>query len=157
MAALDFETQKQVAIFNQEKTTEVAQLLGSEFHHWLIQQTLEGKWSEEDVVSIVCRKNKENQLVMATLDEATQKQAAVFSKEKTCSIVSYMEDEGDFLPWLYEEAEKGEWDQKMVFAALAKEEVDGKAVVVARRKKGKPCVNIQHQPHFIFSLCSSGN
>ena len=45
------------------------------------------------------------------------------------------ENEGDFLQWLYEEAEKGHWDQTMVFAALAKEEMDGKAIITTRRKK----------------------
>ena len=46
---------------------------------------------------------------------------------------------------MYEEAEQGEWDQAMVFAALAKEEVDGKAVVVPQRKKGKTFLNL----HFL--------
>ena len=104
------------------------------------------------------RKNAENQLVMATLDEETQKQVAVFDRAKTCSIIPFM-DKGDFLPWLYEEAVNGRWDQMMVFGALAKEEVDGKEVIVARRKKGDAFMNIQHYSLFIntFSQCSSGN
>ena len=82
---------------------------------------------------------------------------AAFNKGKTCSVVPYM-DEGDFLPWLYEEAEKGEWDQKMVFDALAKEEVDGKAVIVPRIKKGKTFEKF-NIIHFLkkISQCSSGN
>ena len=93
------------------------------------------------------------------LPKETQKQVAAFNKDKTCSVVPYMEEEGDFLRWLYEEAEKGQWDQKMVFAALVKEEVDGKSVIVPRRKKGKTFVNIQLHSLFktIFPQCSSGN
>ena len=136
-ANLDEATQKLAAVLDQEKTIEVAHLMNAHFVQWLIQQANEGEWPKEDVASIVCRNNADNQLVLSTLDEKTQKQVAVFNKTKTCSILPYMEDEGDFLLWLYKEAEKGEWDQKMVFAALAKEEVDGKAVIVARRRKGK--------------------
>ena len=159
LSLLDKDVQKEVSPWNRNRINKIAHLLSSDYVQWIVQQASEDQWGKDDVASIVCRKNKTNQLVMSTLDEETQKQAAVLDKAKTCSIVPYMEDEGNFLPWLYEEAEKGEWDQNMVFAALAKEEVDGKAVIVARRKKGKTFVNIQHQPLFktIFSQCSSGN
>merc|ERR1719500_1982940 len=40
----------------------------------------------------------------------------------------------DFLQWLYQEAEEGRWDQKMVFKALTKEEVDGKVNITTRIK-----------------------
>ena len=39
-------------------------------------------------------------------------------------------------------------NDKLKPAHLAKEEVDGKAVIVPRRKKGETCSNIQHQPLF---------
>ena len=153
----DSDVQLEAAVWNLEATSKIAHMMSADFVQWLISQANEGNWSKEDVGSIVCRKNGDNQLILATLDKETQKQAAVFNHAKTCNAVPYMED--DFLPWLYEEAEKGEWDQKMVFAALAKEEVDGKAVIVPRRKKGKTFVNIQRQTLFktIFSQCSSGN
>ena len=138
---LDFETQKQAAMFNPEKTLEVAHLMVAEFVLWLIKQAQEGNWSKEEVGSVVFRRNSEDQLIIATLNEETQKQVAVFNKAKTCSAVPYMEDEGDFLPWLYEEAEKGEWDQKMVFEALVKEELDGKASFSPRIKPGISIVN----------------
>ena len=44
-----------MAVINQEKTSEVAHLLDLEFHHWLVQQALEGKWEKEDVADIVCK------------------------------------------------------------------------------------------------------
>ena len=117
---------------------------------WLVEQAMEGQLEKEKVGALLCEEDNKRSVLISLLDEETQRQAATFNKTKTCSAVTYMEYEGDFLPWLYEEAEKGEWDQKMVFAALAKEEVDGKAVVVSRRKKGKTFGNIQHQP--LFSL-----
>ena len=112
---------------------------------WLGEQAMEGQLEKEKVGALLCEEDNKRSVLISLLDEETQRQAATFNKTKTCSAVTYMEYEGDFLPWLYEEAEKGEWDQKMVFAALAKEEVDGKAVIVARRKKGKTFVNIQLQ------------
>ena len=159
LSLLDKDVQKEVSLWNRNRTNMIAHLLSQDHVQWLVQQAMEGKWGKEEAADVVFRKNADDQLVMATLDEETQKQAAVFNKDKTCSIVPFMEDDGNFLRWLFEEAEKGEWDQKMVFDALAKEEVDGKAVIVARRKKGKTFVNIQHHILFKtnFSQCSFGN
>ena len=140
MATLDEETQKQAVMLNQEKTSKVAHLVKLEFVCWLIEMANKGKWSKEDIASIVCKKDRENQLVLARLDIETQKQVAVYNKAKTCQVVPYM-DEGDFLSWLYQEAVDGRWYQ--VLAALAREEVDGKAVIVSRRKKGTSFINIR--------------
>ena len=137
LSLLDNDVQKEVSPWNWDETNKIAHKLGSECVQWLVQQILEGKWEKEDAADVVFRKNRDNRLILATLDKETQKQAAVFNKAKTCSAVPHMEEEGEFLQWLYEEAEKGRWDQKMVFGALVKEEVDGKAVVVPRRKKSK--------------------
>ena len=110
--------------------------MDANFVKWLIQQANESKWSKEDVGSIVCKKNADNQLILATLDEETQKEVAVFNKAKTCSALPYMEKEGDFIQWLYQEAVEGRWDQQMVFKALIKEEVDGQVQITPRIKPG---------------------
>ena len=47
----------------------------------------------------------------------------------------------DFLQWLYQEAIEGRWDQSMVFEAVVKEELDGKAYIKPRIKPGKSIVN----------------
>ena len=135
VSLLDVHTQRDMALWNKKRTIEVAHLMSGDFHKWLIHQATEGMWSKEEVGNIVCRKNADNQLILATLDGETLKQAAALNKAKTCSAVPYMDDKGDFLQWLYEEAEKGHWDQTMVFAALAKEDVDGKSIITTRRKK----------------------
>ena len=143
LSTLDERSQKRLAILYQEKTSEVAHLLSAEFVLWLIEMANEGKWSKEAVGSIVCRKNINDQLILATLDKKIQREVAVFNKTKTCTTLPYME-EGDFLQWLYQEAIEGRWNEQMVFGVLAKEEVDGKAFFVPRRKKGIVFVNIQH-------------
>ena len=141
--------QQKVALWNPGATNEIAHLMPREFIQWLISQANEGKCSDqgkrqrkkqrarqrEEVGSIVCRKNRDNQLILGTLDKETQKQVAVFNKAKTISAVPYMD--ADFLQWLYQEAVKGRWDRPMVFKALKKEEVDGKTVIVAHLPKGK--------------------
>ena len=91
----------------------------------------------------MCSRNKNNMVVMTTLNQETQKQVAVFNQAETCSILPFIDD-GDFLQWLYQEAVAGRWDQNLVFGALAKEDVNGKTVVVTRRKKGTKSIIIQH-------------
>ena len=123
-----------MAVLDHEKTIEVAHLMSSHFVQWLIQQANKGVWFKEDVDSIVWKMNADRQLVLATLNEETQKQAAVFNKAKTISAVPYMDT--DFLQWLYQEADEGRWNQQMVFKALIKEEVDGKVNITTRIKAG---------------------
>ena len=132
---LDFSIQQEVALWNPGATNKIAHLASLELIQWLISQANEGMWSKEDVGSILCRKNTDNQLILATLDAETQMQVAVFNKAKTCGAAPYMDTE--FLQWLYQEAVEGRWDQSTVFKALKKEDVDGKTVIVAHLAKGK--------------------
>ena len=137
---MDFDTQKQVAYWSQEETNNAAHLASDDFIQWLILQAKDGKWPKKEVGSIVCRKNADNQLILATFDEETQKEVAVFNKAKTCSAVPYMDT--DFLRWLYEEAVEGRWDQSMVFEAVVKEELDGKASFSPRIKPGRSILRL---------------
>ena len=132
LSALDFETQKEVANKKKQRTNEVAHLMSAEFCQWLIQMADEGKWSKEAVGDIMCRKNAENQLILGTLDEETQKRVAEFNKLSTCGILCDM-DKGDFLSWLYHEAENGRWDRAMVFSTLKRENIDGEFVILAEQ------------------------
>ena len=108
----DSDIQIEAAMLNPEATSTIAHMLSQDFVQWLISQANEGNWSKEEVGSIVCRKNRDNQLILATLDEETKKEVAVFNKEKTISAVPYMD--ADFLQWLYQEAVEDRWDQSMV-------------------------------------------
>ena len=130
----DPDAQIEAAAWNEEATIKIAHMLSTEFIQWLISQAKEGNWSKEEVASSVCRKNADNQLVLATLDEEHQRQAAVFDNEKTISAVPYMDV--DFLQWLYQEAVEGRWEKSMVFAAIIKEELDGKASLSPKIKPG---------------------
>ena len=141
---LDKEVQKQAAALNREKTLEVAHLMSADFVQWLLQQASMAWHGKKDVDSIVWKMNADRQLVLATLNEETQKQAAVFNKAKTISAVPYMD--ADFLQWLYQEAVEGRWDQSMVFEAVVKEELDGKASFSPRIKPGKSIVNFLSCP-----------
>ena len=91
LSLLGCETQKQVANWSPEETKTNAHLMGTNFVEWLIHMALEENWPKEDVGSIVCSKNADNQLILATLNEETQKEVAVFNKAKTCSALPYME------------------------------------------------------------------
>ena len=153
LSLLDFEHQKEVALWNKKGTSELAHLMSANFVDWLIQLAKEDKWSKEDVGSIVCRKNASNQLILATLDEDTQKEVAVFNKARTCSVVPFM-IEGDFLPWLYQEAVSGRWDLQMVSEIMSEEEVNGRVVVSPVIKPGIKSENIDTFISTTSSLCS---
>ena len=133
LATLDDETQKQVAEWNREATNRIAGFMNADFIQWLISQAEEGTWPKEDVGSIVCSKNRNNQLILATLDDETKKQVAEYNKAKTCSVVPLMD--ANFHQWLYQEAVEGRWDQSMVFEAV--EELDDKANFSPSRKPGR--------------------
>ena len=105
---------------------------------------------QEEVGNNVCRMNADNQLILATLNVETQKQAAVFNKAKTIISVPYMDT--DFLQWLYQEAVQGRWEQSMVFAAVVKEELDGKASFSPRIKPGRSIVNFLSCPIILTYL-----
>ena len=68
LATLDIETQKQAAEFKPEWTYEVAHLMSVQFIEWLILEASAVRWSKEDVGRIVCRENRDGQLLLATLD-----------------------------------------------------------------------------------------
>ena len=144
LATLDVETQKQAAMFDKEKTNEIAHLLSADFHQWLIQQANEGKWPKEEAWSIICKKNADNQLILATLEKEVQKEVAVFNKSNTVKAVPYMDT--DFLQWLYQEAVEGRWEKLMVFEAVVKEELDGKASFSPRIKPGRTIGNFLPYP-----------
>ena len=127
LATLDEETQKQVAVFNKEKTNEVAHLLSADFQHWLIQQAKEGQWSKEDVGSIVCKKNTDNQLILATLDMETQKQVAQFNQERTNEVAHLMSAE--FIEWLLLEASAGRWSKEDVGSIMFRKNADNQLVL----------------------------
>ena len=59
--------------------------------------------------------------------------------------------DADFLQWLYQEAVEGRWEQSMVFEAVVKEELDGKASFSPRIKPGKSIVNFLSCP--MISMC----
>ena len=112
-----------------------AHKMSPDFIQSLISHANEGNnWSKEEVGEIVCKKNRDNRLILATLDKETQRQVAMFNQAKTCSAVPYMD--ADFLEWLYQEAVDGRWKEKLVFDAVVKEELGEKSYFSSRIKPG---------------------
>ena len=126
-------------MWNREATSKIAHKFSADFHQWLIQQANESKWPNEDVGSIICRKNTDNQLILATLEKEAQKQVAVFNKSNTVKTVPYMDT--DFLQWLYQEAVEGRWEKSMVFEAVVKEELEGNTSFSPKIKPGTSILN----------------
>ena len=119
----------------------------SEIAHLLVQMASEGKLEKEDVSTILCSKDRDNRLILATLDEEPQRIAAAFNKTKTCLSLAFMGNE--FLNWIYTEAEEGRWPSQIVFKELVKENVGGVDVITSGIKPGnmfidQPIANSYH-------------
>ena len=135
LATLDTETQKDAAVFNKEKTNDVAHLLGADFQQWLIQQVNEGKWDKEELASAVCYKSPDKGPTLPLFAEEAQKQLAVMNKAKTCQIVPWLGS--NLQEWIYQEATAGRWPQEMVFSVLKSEEKEEAQVVSAKITPGE--------------------
>ena len=120
LSGLHFNTQIEVAFWDQESTNEVAHKVSEEFQPWLINQANEGDWDKDKLTSAVCRKSSDRNPILPMFSEDIQKQLAVMNKEKTCQIAPWL---GSALQgWLYQEALEGRWDKEMVFRVLKKVE-----------------------------------
>lgn len=107
----------------------------TEHARWVVEQARLGELDKEKVGAFLCEPDYDKRaFLLSLLDVEIQKEVSSWNKNKTLEVVSYL-DEGDFLPWLYQEAVDGRWEKESVFAALTKEEVGGREVVVPRRKK----------------------
>ena len=135
ISRLDFETQKQVALWSPEETSKNAHLASQDFILWLIAQAREGKCSKQEVGNIVFRKSTSNHLIFGTLDNETKRELGTYNKKLTLSAFPYMVE--DFIKWVVNEASEGRWDQQEVFNAVVKEESDGRAYFAAKIKLGK--------------------
>ena len=135
LATMDVETQKQAAVFNQEKTNEIAHLLSADFRQWLVQQVNEGKWDKEKLASAVCYKSPDKRPTLPLFAEEAQKQLAVLDKARTCQIVPWLSS--NLQEWIYEEAREGRWPQEMVSKVLKSEEKEGAQVVSAKMAPGE--------------------
>ena len=130
----------------------------AEHARWVVEQARLGELDKEKVGTLLCEQDNGGGVLMFLLDEEVQREVSSWNKAKTLEVVPYM-DEGDFLPWLYQEAVDGRcknhvshfvqnrpsisnvksfsrWDKELVFDALTKEKVAGRDVIVPRRKKG---------------------
>ena len=130
----------------------------AEHARWVVEQARLGELDKEKVGALLCEQDNGGGVLMFLLDEEVQREVSSWNKAKTLEVVPYM-DEGDFLPWLYQEAVDGRcknhvshfvqnrpsisnvksfsrWDKELVFDALTKEKVAGRDVIVPRRKKG---------------------
>ena len=63
---------------------------------------------KEKVGAFLCEPDNKGAFLLSMLDVEIQKEVSLWNKTKALEVVSYL-DEGDFLPWLYQEAVDGRW------------------------------------------------
>ena len=136
----------------------------AEHARWVVEQARLGELDKEKAGAFLFDLDDEGGVLMSLLAEEVQKEVSTWNKTKTLEAVPFL-TQGDFLPWLYQEAADGRWtiisyflfdnissamssftrtektkpfsrwEKESVFAALTKEEVAGREVFVPRRKK----------------------
>ena len=129
---LQFDSQREVATWNQRRTIQIAHRMSADFICWLVQEANIGNWDGEELGGAFCQLDSDNKLKLATVEEELQQQLAVLNKTKVCFSVPLLGK--SFQHWVYQEAIKGRWDQDIVFRVLEGPETDEGAVVSARVK-----------------------
>ena len=79
----------------------------AEHARWVVEQGRLGELDKERVGAFLCEPdNNRGLFLLSLLNVEIQKEVSSWNKNKTLEVVSYL-DEGDFLPWLYQEAADG--------------------------------------------------
>ena len=129
LSLLDTNSQQEVAVWNRQEVGKIAHLMDSDFINWLIQMANKGQWSKEDVGNIVCRNYIDGQLILATLDQNTQRQAAAFAKEETSKVAHFLGAE--FVQWLIQQASEGNWGKEEVCSIVCRKNEDNQLVLLS--------------------------
>ena len=129
LSLLDTNSQQEVAVWNRQEVGKNAHLMDSDFINWLIQMADKGQWSKEDVGNIVCRNYIDGQLILATLDQNTQRQAAAFAKEETSKVAHFLGAE--FVQWLIQEASEGNWGKEEVCSIVCRKNEENQLVLLS--------------------------
>ena len=129
LSLLDTNSQQEVAVWNRQEVGKIAHLMDSDFINWLIQMADKGQWSKEDVGNIVCRNYIDGQLILATLDQNTQRQAAGFAKEETSKVAHFLGAE--FVQWLIQEASEGNWGKEEVCSIVCRKNEENQLVLLS--------------------------
>ena len=119
----DGDTQIETGLWNREATIKIAHKLSGQFHQWVIKEASEGRWSKEVVGGILCKRNADNQLILATLDFNTQQEVAFWNPEAVSRIAHLVGDQ--FTQWLFMQAKEGKWNEEEVDSILLRENETG--------------------------------
>ena len=81
----------------------------AEHARWVVEQARLGELDKEKVGAFLCESDYDKRaFLLSLLDVEIQKEVSSWNKDKTLEVVPYL-DEGDILPWLYQEAVDGRW------------------------------------------------
>ena len=129
-SSLDFNTQKEVALWYQQGINQIAHKISEELLQWILHLANEGNWNKEELATAVCSKSSDKKPPISMCSSGMQKQLAELNQSKTCEVIPWMGN--NFHNWLYHEAVEGRWNQDLVFRVLKREEMAGATVVSAK-------------------------
>ena len=125
--SLDLARQKEVVLWKQRATGQVAHKISSELLQWILQQVDKGNFDKEEFASGVCDKSTDQRPPLSSLEEEAQKKLALLNKDKTILILPWLSS--NLQKWIYQEAQEGRFDQDEVGKVLKKEEKEGEEVL----------------------------
>ena len=80
----------------------------AEHARWVVEQARLGELDKEKAGAFLFDLDDEGGVLMSLLAEEVQKEVSTWNKTKTLEAVPFL-TQGDFLPWLYQEAADGRW------------------------------------------------
>ena len=80
----------------------------AEHARWVVQKARLGELDKGRVGAFLCEPDYKGVFLMSLLDVEIKKEVSWWNITKTLKVVPFL-DEGDFLPWLYQEAVDGRW------------------------------------------------
>ena len=140
LSVLDLNVQQEVANWNHDATEKIACTLSLEFAQWLVEQAREGKWDKRTVGSVLCRENKERDVILSVLPFEVQKEVASWNRERTneaAHLVGF-----DFVNWLISLALEGKWNKEEVGTIVFKKNMDDQLIFATLDKETQKAVAV---------------
>ena len=89
---------------------------------WLVEQGREGNMEKERVGALLCVEDKEGSSLLSLSDLENQTESAEWNREATIKIAHKMSP--DFLQWLIEQADEGNWSKEDVDSIICRKDGD---------------------------------
>ena len=120
----------------------------AEHARWVVEQVRLGKLDKEKAGAFLFDLDDEGGVLMSLLAEEVQKEVSTWNKTKTLEAVPFL-TQGDFLPWLYQEAADGRWT---IISYVLFDNISSAILSFTRTEKQTPSQGGKRKTCLLFSL-----